>query len=57
MTNQDIVQQRKKNNLLLGLVLVAFVVLVFAITVAKMMNGQSMEAADHVYRPSLDKTE
>ena len=38
---------------MIGLILGAFVVLVFAITVVKMKNGASMEAFDHVLRPSL----
>ena len=42
--------RRKKSNILLGLVLGGFVVLVSAITVVKMMEGQSMEAFDHQYR-------
>ncbi|MDG1237258.1 MAG: hypothetical protein P8P16_12975 [Amylibacter sp.] len=46
--------RRKRSNMLLGLVLLCFVALVFAITVAKMMNGQSMEAFDHTVRYSID---
>jgi hypothetical protein len=53
MTDAEIHARRKKNNVMLGLVLVAFVVLVFSITVAKMMGGANMEAADHVLRPQL----
>lgn len=49
--------QRKRNNLMVGLVLLSFVVLVFGITVSKMMNGQSLEAYDHAPRISLEKTE
>ena len=45
--------RRKRSNMMLGLVLGGFVVLVFAITVAKMMDGQSMEAFDHSLRPQL----
>ena len=48
--------RRKRSNLLLGLVLGGFVALVFAITVAKMMNGQSMEAFDHTTRYSIEPT-
>lgn len=49
--------QRQKNNVFLGLVLLGFVILVFSITIVKMMNGNSMEAYDHVYRPSLEISE
>lgn len=46
--------RRKRSNMLLGLVLGGFVALVFAITVAKMLNGQSMEGFDHTVRYSID---
>ncbi len=45
--------RRKRSNATIGLILGAFVVLVFAITIVKMKNGASMEAFDHVLRPSL----
>ena len=54
MTDEEIRKIRKKNNLILGLILVAFVALVFSITVAKMMGGATMEAYDHVRRPQLE---
>ena len=54
MTHDDIKAQRKSNNLLLGGILGGFVVLVFLITVVKMMNGHSMEAFDHTVRPSIE---
>jgi hypothetical protein len=57
MTDEEIHARRKKNNLMLGLVLVAFVVLVFSITVAKMMGGATLEAYDHVRRPQLEQTQ
>jgi hypothetical protein len=46
--------RRKRSNMLLGLVLGGFVALVFAITIAKMMGGQSMEAFDHTTRYSIE---
>ena len=49
-------QSVKKNNLMLGLVLIAFVVLVFSITIAKLMGGSTLEAYDHVRRPQLEET-
>ena len=55
MTDDEIRKIRKKNNVILGVILVAFVVLVFSITVAKMMSGATMEAYDHVRRPQLEE--
>jgi len=55
MTDDEIRKIRKKNNVILGGILVAFVVLVFSITVAKMMGGATMEAYDHVRRPQLEE--
>ena len=55
MTDDEIQKIRKKNNSMLGLILVAFVILVFSITVAKMMGGATMEAYDHVRRPQLEQ--
>ena len=55
MTDDEIRKIRKKSNVILGVILVAFVVLVFSITVAKMMGGATMEAYDHVRRPQLEE--
>ena len=55
MTDDEIRKIRKKNNVILGVILVAFVVLVFSITVAKMMGGATMEAYDQVRRPQLEE--
>ncbi|MCY3879193.1 MAG: cytochrome C oxidase assembly protein [Rhodobacteraceae bacterium] len=49
--------RRGRRNAVLGLVLGGFVLLVFAITLVKLSSGQSMEAFDHVLRPSLMETE
>jgi len=46
--------RRARSNGMLGLVLGGFVALVFAITVAKMMGGQSLEGFDHVHRYSIE---
>ncbi len=46
-------RRRRKRNLWLGLVLGAFVALVFGITMVKMSNGAMMEAFNHSLRPSL----
>lgn len=46
--------RRGNRNKMLGLVLGAFVVLVFSISIVKMMNGDMMEAYDHT--PRVSKT-
>jgi hypothetical protein len=45
--------RRKSRNIWLGSILGGFVVLVFAVTIVKMVNGNKMEAFDHEIRPSL----
>lgn len=45
--------RRFSRNLGLGLTLVAFVGLVFALTVVKVTRGDPMQAFDHVVRPEL----
>jgi len=49
----DLHKRRAKSNVLLGLVLGAFVVLVLAITMVKLSEGQMLESFNHAYRPSL----
>ncbi len=56
-TDSKISDRRKRNNIMIGIVLFSFVGLVFAITVAKMMAGQNMEAFDHAVRPALEQAE
>lgn len=46
-------RRRFSRNLGLGLTLVAFVVLVFALTVVKVTRGDPMQAFDHVVRPEM----
>lgn len=46
-------QRRFSRNVGLGLTLVAFVVLVFALTVVKVTRGEPMQAFDHVMRPEM----
>ncbi|MFQ5437608.1 MAG: hypothetical protein ACE5DK_02140 [Paracoccaceae bacterium] len=46
-------KRRARRNLFLGLVLGGFVVLIFAITMAKLKEGQKMEGFDHTLRPAL----
>jgi CHASE2 domain-containing sensor protein len=49
----DMHKRRFSRNVGLGLVLVAFVALVFGLTVVKVMNLGEMQAFDHVVRPEL----
>ncbi|MEM7439352.1 MAG: cytochrome C oxidase assembly protein [Pseudomonadota bacterium] len=46
--------RKRRSNMMLGFVLAGFVAVVFAVTVAKMMRGENMEAFDHVARPQLE---
>lgn len=46
-------RRRLSRNVGVGLVLVAFIAVVFGLTVAKVSTGASMEAFDHVARPSI----
>lgn len=49
----EIHQRRFGRNLGVGLLLVAFALLVFGLTIAKVSGGGSIEAFDHSYRPAL----
>lgn len=48
-------KRRLGRNVGLGVVLAAFVALVFGLTVVKVSNGGNMEAFDHAARPSLEQ--
>lgn len=50
----EIHRRRFGRNLGVALTLAAFIVLVFALTIAKVSGGGSIEAFDHTYRPALD---
>lgn len=47
-------QRRSGRNVGLAVVLVAFIALVFGLTIAKVQGGSTLQAFDHSYRPSLD---
>lgn len=47
-------KRRSGRNVGLALVLLAFIALVFGLTIAKVSGGGSIEAFDHTYRPMLD---
>ncbi len=53
--DHELHRRRFSRNLGLGLTLVAFVVLVFALTVVKVTRGDPMKAFDHTLRPELDR--
>jgi hypothetical protein len=46
--DHELHQRRRGRNLTLGLILGGFVVLIFAVTIVKMMNGATMEGFDHI---------
>lgn len=49
----EIHSRRRSRNVGLGIVLIGFVALVFALTVVKVQQGDMMEAFDHQPRVSL----
>ncbi len=51
--SHEIFGRRRSRNLGLGLVLGAFVALVFAVTIVKLGDGQPIEGFDHQMRPAL----
>ena len=52
-TEHELHRRRRSRNVGLGLVLVAFVALVFGLTVVKVRQGNLMEAFDHQPRTSI----
>jgi cell division protein FtsI/penicillin-binding protein 2 len=52
-TEHELHGRRRSRNVGLGIVLIAFVALVFALTVVKVTQGHLMEAYDHQPRTSL----
>ena len=55
MKNNDLEISKRRNstNIVLGLILAIFVMLIFSITVVKLSNGDKMQAYDHVLRPEM----
>lgn len=47
-------KRRSGRNVGLALVLLAFIALVFGLTIAKVSGGGTVQAFDHTYRPMLD---
>lgn len=46
-------KRRFSRNLGVGLTLVAFIALVFGLTIAKVQGGGTLQAYDHTFRPAL----
>jgi hypothetical protein len=53
----DLHRRRLSRNVGVGLVLFAFIFVIFGLTVAKVQTGVSMEAFDHTVRPSITVSE
>jgi hypothetical protein len=51
--SHEIYGRRRSRNLGLALSLAAFVLIVFAVTIVKLSEGQDMQGFDHTYRPQL----
>lgn len=49
----EIHDRRLSRNVGVGLALLAFIAVVFGLTIAKIQSGASMQAFDHSVRPSL----
>jgi high-affinity Fe2+/Pb2+ permease len=50
----DLHKRRSGRNIGLAVVLLAFIALVFGLTIAKVSGGNALQAFDHSYRPVLD---
>lgn len=51
--SHEIYARRRSRNRGLGLVLGALVMVIFAVTIVKLTEGQSMEGFDHTFRASV----
>ena len=47
-------ERRKSRNIGVGLTLLGFIAIVFALTVVKVTRGDPMQAFDHVVRPEME---
>jgi hypothetical protein len=54
--DHELHRRRLGRNAGVGLTLVAFIALVFGLTIAKISGGGVIQAFDHTYRPALDPT-
>ena len=55
MKNQEIHVHKSKtaSNIGLGLILIAFVILIFSVTIVKLSRGNTIQGFDHVLRPEM----
>ena len=55
MKNQEIHVHKSKtaSNIGLGLILIAFVILIFSVTIVKLSKGNTIQGFDHVLRPEM----
>ena len=55
MKNQETQVHKSKtaSNIGLGLILVAFVILIFSVTIVKLSRGNTIQGFDHVLRPEM----
>ena len=55
MKNQETQAHKSKtaSNIGLGLILIAFVILIFSVTIVKLSRGNTIQGFDHVLRPEM----
>ena len=55
MKNQETQVHKSKTavNIGLGLILIAFVILIFSVTIVKLSSGNTIQGFDHVLRPEM----
>lgn len=51
--SHEIYTRRRSRNVGLGLTLGALVLMIFAVTVVKLLEGNPMQAFDHTFRPAM----
>jgi hypothetical protein len=51
--DHELHRRRASRNIGVGVTLVAFIVLIFGLTIAKVQNGGQIEGYDHSFRPGL----
>lgn len=51
--DHELHRRRASRNIGVGITLVAFIVLIFGLTIAKVQTGGQIEGFDHTFRPGL----
>lgn len=51
--SHELYGRRRSRNVGIGLVLAAFALLIFAVTIVKLTQGEPMQGFDHTLRPEL----